>query len=83
MAKVKVKLSVAAYVGGRLVPAGETVEVPEEIAEEFRREGFTLEALLKLSKARLLELAGELFVAGVTKDNNKDEIAAKILEAKK
>lgn len=86
MSKVKVKLFADCYVGGKLRGAGETVEVKAEVASEFGEPiapEETLESLVALGKTKLLKLAGEREVEGVTKDNNADEIAEKILKAKK
>jgi len=87
MAKVKVNLRENCYVGGKLCLKGEEVEVPEEIAKDFAGEVETLESLIGLGKTKLLtkllKLADERKIEGVTKDNNADEIAKKIFEAKK
>jgi uncharacterized protein YidB (DUF937 family) len=79
--KVKVKLTHAAYVGGKLRQAGEEVEVRSDLVEEFTRPT-EADQLKAMGKEELLSLAAERGVA-VTKDNNKDEIAQKILDAKK
>jgi hypothetical protein len=84
MAKSKVKVILAAdcYVGGVIRSAGDVVEVSAEVAEFFgtpAEAAETLESLVKLGKKKLLELAAERGVETVTKDNNADEIAAKIL----
>lgn len=83
--KVKVTLGADCYVGGKLCKKGEEVEVREELAEHFaeKPETETLESLIALGKSKLLKLAEERKVEGVTKDNNADEIAKKIFEAKK
>jgi hypothetical protein len=82
--KVKIKLAAACYVGGKLRAAGEEVEIREDLVESFSvPAGETLESLLALGKKKLLELADERQVEGVTKDNNADEIAKKIFEADK
>jgi len=94
--KVKVKLFDNSYVGGKLRQKGETVEVAAEVANEFGepivnvkdfgdgllvREDDTVASLEKrYGKPELVELAKRA-KADSTADNNKTEIATKILEA--
>jgi hypothetical protein len=95
MAKVKVELFGTCYVGGQIRAKGEIVEVAAEIAGDFGsavepevdqnkpelRIGDTVQSLTaRYGKPALLKLAGELHVE-VKKDNNKDEIAQRIIDS--